>query len=279
MPELPEVETVKRSLEPLVKGKQIEDVEVLCAKIIKNIEPAAFKEKVRGRMIIGVERRGKYLLFQLDRGLTLVIHLRMTGQLTVCDREFPLSKHTHVLFHLSSGEDWRFTDMRKFGLIYLVPTGCWETIKGLQGLGYEPLSPEFTLESLSKLVAGKKGILKAFLLDQSQIAGIGNIYADEILYEARLHPQREVKSLQTQELKRLYQAIRLKIAEGIKYRGTSLRDYVDGRGQKGGFQEKLMVYSHRGEPCARCGTQLQRIVVAGRGTVFCPHCQQPTDVS
>lgn len=275
MPELPEVETVKRSLEPLVKGKEIEHVEVFCAKIIKNIEPAVFKEKVRGRMIMGVERRGKYLLFRLDQGLTLVIHLRMTGQLTVCDRDLPLGKHTHVLFHLSAGADMRFTDLRKFGLIYLVPTGCWEEIKGLHSLGYEPLSADFTLASLQQLLTGKKGKLKAFLLDQRWIAGIGNIYADEILFEAGLNPQRDVGTLKQEEIEKLYRAIKLKLAEGVKYRGTSLRDYVDGRGEKGGFQEKLMVYGHKGKPCPRCGTPLQRIVAAGRGTVFCPQCQQP----
>ena len=273
MPELPEVETVKRSLEPLLKGKQIEDIEIFCEKLIKNLAPATFKEEIRGRTIMEIERRGKYLLFQLDRDLTLVVHLRMTGQLTVCERSFSIGKHTHVIFRLSSGEDLRFNDLRKFGLFYLVPKGCWEGIKGLQSLGHEPLSAEFTLECLQQLLAGKKGILKAFLLDQSKIAGIGNIYADEILYEAGLHPQREINTLQTKEIAALFQAIKLKLSEGILYRGTSLRDYVDGRGEKGGFQEKLQVYGRKGVPCSRCGTPLQRIVVPGRGTVFCLHCQ------
>jgi len=273
MPELPEVETVKRTLEPLVKNKMIRDVEVFCPKLIQNLEPVAFREKLRGRTIKALACRGKYLLFQLDAGLTLIVHLRMTGQLTVNDRNVPLNKHTYVVFHLGSEEDLRFTDPRKFGLLYLVPTGRFEEIKGLSGLGYEPLSKEFTLESFRQLLAGKKGFLKAFLLDQSKIAGIGNIYADEILFEAGLHPQRDLRTLTEEESDRLYHTIRHKLAEGIRYRGTSLRDYVDGRGEKGGFQEKLNVYSRRGEPCLRCGTTLQRIKAAGRGTVFCPRCQ------
>jgi formamidopyrimidine-DNA glycosylase len=273
MPELPEVETVKRSLAPFIEGKRIEFAEVFCKKIIKNMEPSVFQEKIAGRTIKEAARRGKYLLFRLDQGLTLVIHLRMTGQLTVCAPDIPLSKHTHVRFRLSSGQDWRFTDLRKFGLIYLTRTDCWAGIKGLQELGYEPLSPEFTLESLQELVADKKGILKAFLLDQRRIAGIGNIYADEISFAAGLHPQRDLSTLQEEEIARLYQAIRFKLAEGVRYRGTSLRDYVDGRGEKGGFQEKLQAYGRKGLPCLKCGIPLQRIVVAGRGTVFCPHCQ------
>lgn len=274
MPELPEVETVKRSLAPFIEDQRIEFAEVFCKKIIKNMEPSVFQEKIAGRMIKEAARRGKYLLIHLDQGLTLVIHLRMTGQLIVCAPDLPLSKHTHVRFRLSSGQDWRFNDLRKFGLIYLTETGCWTGIKGLQELGDEPLSPEFTLESLQKLVAGKKGILKAFLLDQRRIAGIGNIYADEISFAAGLHPQRDLSTLREEEIARLYQAIRCKLAEGVQYRGTSLRDYVDGQGKKGGFQEKLQVYGRKGLPCLKCGIPLQRIVVAGRGTVFCPHCQR-----
>lgn len=273
MPELPEVETVKRSLAPFLKGTKIMDVEILFAGIIKEPTPILFREKIRGKTIIDLERRGKYLLFFLDEGLTLVIHLRMTGQLTVCSRDLPVNKHTHLIFSLSSQQEWRFTDVRKFGLVYLVPTGHWERIKGLWNLGYEPLAENFTLQVLTELLRGKKGKLKSFLLDQSKIAGIGNIYADEILFEARLHPQREIRTLQAKEMENLYKAIKLKLEEGVIYRGTSLRDYVDGRGEKGGFQERLQVYGRGGESCNRCGTCLERIIVAGRGTVFCPHCQ------
>jgi formamidopyrimidine-DNA glycosylase len=273
MPELPEVETVKRSLTPYLKGKKIENVEMFFDGIIKYPTSASFRERIIGRTIIDLERRGKYLLFFLDEGLTLVIHLRMTGQLTVCSRNLPINKHTHLIFSLSSQQEWRFTDVRKFGLVYLVPTGDWKCIKGLKNLGYEPLAEEFTLQVLTKLLRGKKGKIKPFLLDQSKIAGIGNIYADEILFRAGLHPERTIKTLKTAEIKKLYQAIKLTLKEAVVYRGTSLRDYVDGRGEKGGFQERLKVYSRGGKLCYRCGTRLERIVVAGRGTVFCPCCQ------
>jgi formamidopyrimidine-DNA glycosylase len=274
MPELPEVETVKRSLEPLVKGKTIQGVEILYGGIIKTPYPSEFIETLTGRTITDLERRGKYLLFFLDNNTTLVIHLRMTGRLTVCPREKSRDKHTHLIFHISPEMDLRFTDQRKFGLIYLVPTGNWTCIKGLNEIGYEPLSQEFDLKTLTKLLEGKKGKIKSFLLDQSKIAGIGNIYADEILFAAGIHPEREINTLDPKEIEALYHCIREKLEEGILYRGTSFRDYVDGRGEKGGFQEKLSVYGREGEQCTRCESPLKRIIVAGRGTVFCPNCQK-----
>ncbi|MGI6145058.1 MAG: bifunctional DNA-formamidopyrimidine glycosylase/DNA-(apurinic or apyrimidinic site) lyase [Clostridia bacterium] len=274
MPELPEVETVRRSLFPYLKGVRIENVEILFAGIVKEPEPALFREKIKGRTVKEIKRRGKYLLFTLDEDLTLVIHLRMTGQLTICSKEFPLNKHTHLTFALSSGKELRFTDVRKFGLVYLVPTGKWEGIKGLFNLGFEPLAPDFTFDVFTEFITNKQGKLKPFLLDQSKIAGIGNIYADEILFEAGLHPQREIKTLTPREIKKLYFALRTILEESINCRGTTMHDFVDGHGKKGSFQERLQVYGRRGEACNRCGTRLQRIVVAGRGTVFCPHCQK-----
>lgn len=274
MPELPEVETVRRSLIPDVKGVCIEGVRILFAGIIKHPDPDLFQEKIKGQTIVEIKRRGKYLLFFLTEDLTLVLHLRMTGQLTICNQTLPVNKHTHLIFSLSSEKELRFTDVRKFGLVYLVRTDDWAGIKGLWNLGYEPLANDFTFEVLEELIVNKKGKLKPFLLDQSKIAGIGNIYADEILFEAGLHPEREIKTLNLKEMKRLYLALRWKLAESILYHGTSTSDYVDGRGEKGGFQERLKVYGHAGEPCVRCGTHLKRIVVAGRGTVFCPQCQK-----
>ncbi|HHY06137.1 MAG TPA: bifunctional DNA-formamidopyrimidine glycosylase/DNA-(apurinic or apyrimidinic site) lyase [Clostridia bacterium] len=274
MPELPEVETVKKSLVPYLKGQKIENVKIFFTGIIKQPTPILFKERIRGRTIVDLERRGKYLLFFLDGGLTLVIHLRMTGQLTVCSGDVPISKHTHLIFFLASQQEWRFTDVRKLGLVYLVPTGNWACIHGLNNLGYEPLAEEFTLQVLGELLRGRKGKIKPFLLDQSKIAGIGNIYADEILCQAGLHPERTINTLRTVEVAKLYRAIKLILKEAVVCRGTSLRDYVDGRGQKGNFQERLQVYGRKGEPCYECQTPLERIVVAGRGTVFCPRCQK-----
>jgi len=274
MPELPEVETVKRSLTPFLRGAQIKNVEIFFPGIIKEPEPALFKEKIKDKMIIEIKRRGKYLLFSLNEDLTMVIHLRMTGQLTICSRDLPINKHTHLVFELDSEKELRFTDVRKFGLVYLVPTGRWEGIKGLFNLGFEPLAEDFTFAVFAELINNKQGKLKPFLLDQRKVAGIGNIYADEILFEAKLHPQREIKTLTSEEIKTLFLSLRAKLEESIKHRGTSKRDFVDGRGEKGNFQEKLQVYGRGGEACNRCGNTLRRIVVAGRGTVFCPHCQK-----
>lgn len=275
MPELPEVETIRRSLEPLVRDRVIESVEIHYGGIIKCPEPEIFARLLQNKTIRGIGRRGKYLLFTLSDNYTLIIHLRMTGRLTVAvPGAEPLAKHTHLVFSLSDGRELRFTDQRKFGLVYLVKTGDWSGIKGLCGLGPEPLEEGFTLAGLEEMAKKVKGGLKSFLLNQKRIAGIGNIYADEILFEAGLHPQRRLESLSRDEVGRLYRAIRRKLAEGIEYRGTSFRDYVDGKGEKGGFQEKLQVYDRANEPCVRCGRRLVRIVAAGRGTVFCPHCQR-----
>jgi len=274
MPELPEVETVKRSLEPYLAGEKITGVEIYYGGIVKEPEPAVFRALVQDKEIKSLGRRGKYLLLNLSGDLTLVIHLRMTGRLTVTDRAQPVDKHTHLIFRLSGEKELRFTDVRKFGLVYLVPTGCWNSIGGLFTLGPEPLEEEFTLACLHEKVERKKNTkLKNFLLDQREIAGIGNIYADEILFEAGLHPERPLATLTPEEIKRLFCAIRSRLGAGVESRGTSFRDYVDGTGAKGNFQNELKVYGRGGEPCGKCGTQLVKSVVAGRGTVFCPRCQ------
>lgn len=274
MPELPEVETVKRSLKPLIEGRAIAGVEIYYGGIIKKPEPAAFRSMIKGKLIKSIQRRGKYLLFQLHDDYTLVIHLRMTGQLVHADPGQPLSKHTHLIFNLSDDKQLRFVDVRKFGMVYLIPTGSWQSAGGLGEVGYEPLEEDFTLQVLQEMAAGKKTALKSFLLNQKKIAGIGNIYADEILFAARLHPHRRLDTLDLQELERLYEAVRAKLAEGIAYRGTSVRDYVDGRGEKGGFQKRLKVYDRGNLPCLHCGTKLIKTTVAGRSTVYCPQCQR-----
>lgn len=273
MPELPEVETVKRSLEPYLVGKKITGVDIYYGGIVKEPEPAVFRSLIQDKEIKSLGRRGKYLLLNLSEDLTLVIHLRMTGRLTVTDRAQPVDKHTHLIFRLSGEKELRFTDVRKFGLVYLVPTGCWSSIGGLFTLGTEPLEEEFTLACLHEKIQRKKTKLKSFLLDQREIAGIGNIYADEILFEAGLHPERPLETLSAEEIERLFFAIRSRLRAGVESRGTSFRDYVDGTGAKGNFQNELKVYGRGGEPCEKCGTQLVRSVVAGRGTVFCPRCQ------
>lgn len=273
MPELPEVETVRRSLIPLVVSRRIKRVEVLYGGIIKKPHPAEFVEMLAGRKIVSLERRGKYLLFQLSENYTLVAHLRMTGRFWVCPAGAELAKHTHVIFHLDDHQELRFVDIRKFGLFYLVPAGKWSEAGGLATLGPEPLAEDFTYEVFRDIFSSAKGRLKAFLLDQTRLAGIGNIYADEILFAAKLHPERNLTGLKDEEIQALYQAIRAVLQRGVDCRGTSVRDYVDGRGQKGSFQKELKVYDQAGKDCVACGTKLVKRVVAGRGTVFCPKCQ------
>lgn len=274
MPELPEVETIKETLLPYLPGQKITKVQVHFAGIIKQPEVALFQQRIKGRTFQEIKRRGKYLLFLLDQDLTLVIHLRMTGQLTVCRAIRPLDRHTHLIFSLASQRELRFSDVRKFGFVYLVPTGDWTLIQGLQNLGPEPLSSEFTLEVLVELLKGRRGKIKPFLLDQRKIAGIGNIYADEILFRAAIHPERTINTLQREEIKGLYQSIKVILQRAVSLQGTSLQDYVDGLGQKGNYQECLQVYGRKGQPCPQCQKPLTRIVVAGRGTVFCAACQK-----
>lgn len=272
MPELPEVETVRRSLEPLLIGRTISAVRINYGGIIKKPSPHEFVAEIQGRRFEQLNRRGKYLLCELSGCKTLVIHLRMTGRLTVAEQNIPPAKHTHLIFVLDNGRELRFNDVRKFGLVYLLDQGRYEEAGGLATLGPEPLDPRFTEDELTRRLKDKKTNLKSFLLDQQQIAGLGNIYADETLFTAGLNPERNTGSLSSAEITRLYQALRSTLQEGIELRGTTFRDYVDGTGAKGGYQERLKVYGRSGQKCI-CGNILLKKKLAGRTTVFCPNCQ------
>lgn len=275
MPELPEVETVRRSLEPLLKGKSIINVEVNLPKLIKipfnNAE--VFKKNLQGKLIDKIERRGKYLLFLLEDNWILVIHLRMTGRLLYMNHDCPVEKHTHLIFYLDNQQDLRFHDVRQFGLIYLVKKNDLQEIKGLANLGVEPLNDDFTAGKLIEMIGSKKQKVKSFLLEQKYIAGIGNIYADEILFQAKIHPEEPVNNLTEKQINMLLKAIKDRLTEGIRYGGTSIKDYVDGLGNTGQFQKHLYVYGKSGEPCLLCGTQIERKKVGGRNSHYCPHCQ------
>ncbi|NLW24975.1 MAG: DNA-formamidopyrimidine glycosylase [Clostridia bacterium] len=276
MPELPEVETVLRSLKPKLLGKKIVEITVNLPKLIK-IPPGdetTLRKNITGSKFVDVKRRGKYLLFYLDNGWVLVIHLRMTGRLLYLKNNQPVEKHTHLIFDLNDEYQLRFHDVRQFGLIYLVPQDSLDLISGLKNLGPEPLSSDFTLDYLQEILKGKRKKAKTFLLDQQEIAGIGNIYADEILFRAWIHPEKPVVELSTGEIEAFWQAIKEKLSQGIKYRGTSIKDYVDGDGRSGSFQEHLKVYGKAGEYCPNCGCAIEKIIVAGRSTCFCPHCQR-----
>ncbi|MBC7324789.1 MAG: DNA-formamidopyrimidine glycosylase, partial [Moorella sp. (in: Bacteria)] len=226
-----------------------------------------------GKRITGLGRRGKYLLFHLADGYDLVAHLRMTGRLTLAAGADPLLPHTHVIIHLDSGPCLRWTDTRRFGRLYLGQADRVLAAAGVQELGPEPLDPAFDVAALAAICAGRRRPLKQVLLDQHLLAGIGNIYADETLFLAGLHPLRPAASLSGEEVARLHQSMRVVLEQGIANYGTSIRDYVDSSGRRGRNQDCLQVYGRVGQPCGRCGRTLERLKIGGRTTVFCPACQ------
>lgn len=274
MPELPEVETVRRTLEERIVGLTITGVVLILPKVIKSPSPGEFSERVAGRKIKKLGRRGKYLLIHLDHNLTLVIHLRMTGRLVYSESLTPPAKYTHAIFRLNNGFSLFFDDMRQFGRLALVDTGRLDEWPGLRILGVEPLSDSFTREYLKKELKRRHKKIKSLLLDQTFIAGLGNIYADEALHRARINPEKSAANLTPRQVARLYLAIREVLEEGIANRGTSFRDYVDGMGQPGSNQEALKVYGREGKPCLNCGTPVCRIKVSGRSSYYCPRCQK-----
>lgn len=274
MPELPEVETVRKTLQPKLVGLTITGIEIILPKVIRTPEPEEFKEKITGRKIVRVNRRGKYLLINLSGNFSLVVHLRMTGRLVYSEKNLPLSKYTHIIFDLSDNHQLRFADMRQFGRLWLVPTEALGTLTGFRTLGIEPLDDLFTREFLKKELRRRHAKIKPLLLDQTFIAGLGNIYTDEVLHRAKINPERLATTLTPREIARLYHAIKDVLQEGIENRGTTIRDFIDGDGQQGGYQGKLKVYSREGEPCPHCGYKIVRKKVGGRSSYFCPVCQK-----
>lgn len=274
MPELPEVETVKRSLEGLITGLCFSEVDLIRPKVVCSPEPQVFIDKLTGKKVKKIGRRGKYLLIYLGDNLILAIHLRMTGRLVYSPSETPPSKHTHAVFKLSNGFELHFTDIRQFGRMALMEADRLDAWPGLKNLGVEPLSEKFTREFLKKELKRRRTRIKPLLLDQTFIAGLGNIYADEALYRARISPEKPAASLTPREVARLYQGIREALAEGIANRGTTFRDYVDGRGESGSNQDSLRVYSREGKPCLDCGEPVKRARLGGRSSYFCPKCQK-----
>jgi formamidopyrimidine-DNA glycosylase len=287
MPELPEVETVARQLEPEIEGRRIESLEVLDERWSRPVPPAEIEKAVSGSTIEGLGRRGKYLLLGLDGGRTLVMHLRMTGNLILVegDEVFDPSegrrlyegersteaRYLRARFLLDDGRELWFTDPRRFGEAFLIDDA--DLARRFSRLGIEPFSPEFTPEALGAMAAGRTAPLKSFLLDQSGVAGIGNIYADEALYRARLHPLSPAGSMRPEHLEALRDGVLAALQAGIDAGGSSIDDYRDGRGEKGRMQEKFLVHTREGEPCPSCEGEIVRIVVGGRSTYFCPSCQ------
>jgi formamidopyrimidine-DNA glycosylase len=273
MPELPEVETVRRGLEKTVVGHRITAAEILLPKAVHPLSPAQFEQAVAGRIIESVGRRGKYLLFSLSGSLCLVAHLRMTGCFSYVPDATAIHPHTRIILQLDHRMQLRFMDMRTFGGIKAVSQADLPTLPGLNALGPEPLSAEFNPEWLYSRAAGRAISIKGFLLDQRSAAGIGNIYADESLHLAGIHPERSAGSLTLAEWTLLCEAIQTTMAAGIRHRGTSVQNYQNLDGRPGAYQDRLQVYQKTGLPCSRCGTAIEKIRVAGRGTHFCPVCQ------
>lgn len=274
MPEMPEVETVRRGLIKHIVGKKLDRAEVLLARQLRAPQSVtAFRALIEGRKLERIDRKGKYLLFGFGE-VVMVIHLGMTGQLYYSQSEMTDNKHIRFLFRFESGEYLVFADIRTFGGVYAMPREELSGITGLATLGAEPLTDEFTSAYLSERLAGRKTVIKSFLLDQRKISGLGNIYADEALFLAGILPTRRADSITAEEAERLVSAIDQVIADGIRDGGTTFRDYRNGEGGIGDHQNHLFAYGKNGQPCRVCKTKIVRCVVGGRGTHYCPTCQK-----
>jgi formamidopyrimidine-DNA glycosylase len=276
MPELPEVETVVKGLRPLITDRIVTGVEIREKNMIAYPENdiEAFKDSLIGSKIEAINRRGKYIIIELDKDKNLVIHLRMTGKLLVKEVKEFRDKHTHVIFSLNDGQEIRFNNIRKFGRVYLIDKNHPEQAGGLADLGPEPLNDNLTLEDFKKLFENRRALMKSLLLNQHFVAGIGNIYADEILYLSGIRPDRTADTLIDIEKEKIYYNMRDILEKGIIYGGTSFSDYVNAFGEKGSFQEELKVHQREGEKCYFCESKIKKIKVSGRSTYFCPKCQK-----
>lgn len=273
MPELPEVETIAADLRPHLVGRTIERCELNFPSIVRHPEPELFVDHIAGRKITSVGRRGKFIQIHLEDRLMLVVHLGMTGQLRLVDPATPLAAHTHAVFVLEDGRHLRYRDPRRFGRLLLGTEEALLTSKKLPLLGPEPIDPAFEADELYRRLRRRRTSLKAVLLDQAAIAGVGNIYADESLHRARLRPDRIAGSVSRKSAERLHESLRHSLNVAIANRGSSVDTYRDAWGEVGGQQEKLLVYGRAGEPCFTCGRPLAMIRIAGRSTVFCRRCQ------
>jgi formamidopyrimidine-DNA glycosylase len=273
MPELPEVETVRLGLDPHVVGRRFEAVEIFDSRLTRPDDPAEVAAELTGERVAALERRGKYLIFRFDSGLVLLIHLRMTGSLSHSRNGTPVTEpHTRAVVRLDDGSDVTYRDVRRFG--------TWQVLRDDElaaylstRLGREPLGREFSARELGTRLAGRRAPIKAALLDQRTLAGVGNIYADEALWRARIDPRRSAGTLSGDEVRVLHRAIRLALDAGIARQGATLRDYRTPDGASGRMQHEFKVYGRDDEPCRRCGALIQKARIGGRGTCFCPVCQ------
>ncbi len=274
MPELPEVETIARSLAPRLKGRTIAGIDLVFRPLLRRGGRKGL-EGVRDRRVLGVRRRGKMLLIEVEGARTLVFHLKMTGQFLFAGEGTPRDKHTRLVVRFADGRDeLRFRDVRKFGFLVCVEGDPEEACGELACLGPEPL--DVGLTEFRAILKGRRGRVKSLLLDQTQIAGVGNIYADETLFEARIHPETPASSLGAGAVERLYRSLRKILASAVEAGGSTLTDegYVDADGNPGDFQFAHKVYDRAGEPCLVCGTTIKMKRVGGRSSHYCPRCQR-----
>ena len=276
VPELPEVETIRRDLEPLVTGRTITGIEVDPGTIhlLAGAPVETLRANLVGRRITSAGRRGKYLMFGLDDGRVFVVHLRMTGRLVWRPAEAPEEHYQRAVIHLDNGFDLRWGDLRKFGTwrIYESPAEVTDR------LGPEPIDEGLTLKQFRERLANRTAPIKAVLLDQRRFAGLGNIYVDEALFEAKVRPDTPADSVSPAAIKRLFASTRAVLERGIEHRGASFKDYVDGQGQQGTQHMFVQVFRRTGKPCYVCGSEIKRTVVGGRSTHFCPKCQPKSRV-
>jgi formamidopyrimidine-DNA glycosylase len=277
MPELPEVEVLRRSLEPHLVGDTIERSLVRDPRLRVPVEPRELSKRMAGREILGLRRRSKYLLIDVEGskgGSTLVVHLGMSGRLTLVPAAEPEEPHEHVAFYLRSGRRLRLRDPRRFGMVLALPTTGLAGNRHFSGLGVEPLGTEFDGALLAAAAAGRRGPVKSFLMDAGVVVGVGNIYATEALFRAGIHPTRSVARISAARWDRLATVVVDVLSQAIAQGGTTLNDFADGEGNSGYFQVALSAYGRTGELCHSCGTPIRRIVQSGRSTFYCPRCQR-----
>lgn len=274
MPELPEVETIRKTLKQLIIGKTIEEMDVYWSRIVKHPDDIEhFKHMLVGQSFSNIERKGKFLIFQLD-DYTLVSHLRMEGKYSLHDKKDPVDKHTHIIFKFTDDQELRYTDVRKFGTMHVFPKGEHLQAKPLNLLAPDPFEPAFTFDYFQNKLRKTSRVIKTVLLDQTVIAGLGNIYVDETLFKAKVHPLCKANELSDGDIRRIMRCAEETLLEAIEQGGTTIRSYVASDGEMGMFQQKLYVYGQEDEPCQVCSKPIIKIKVSNRGTHLCPSCQK-----
>ena len=273
MPELPEVETVRRRLEPVVAGRRFETVEIADSRLTRPHDPRFVEAELVGERVAALDRRGKYLIFRFESGRGLLVHLRMTGSFRhAAGNGLQDDPHRRAVVRLDDGSDVAYRDVRRFGTWLVVEPDELEPYLDAR-LGREPLGASFTTKRFAERLEGRRAPIKAALLDQRTLAGMGNIYVDEALWRARIHPLRPAGELDARQIRRLHRATRQALEAGLARQGATLRDYATPDGTAGAMQHEFKVYGRTGEPCDRCGTPIEKTRAGGRGTWYCPHCQ------